>query len=147
MGLRTSRKKHLFQPHLQIKFQCSPGFLTVENTEAISLCLHLGGTELCGHPLVSTRMTHLGASAVSLLASGTRAGHAAAWHTKCWSFNASSLFLLQPAKRLWQQAYHGLGTFMARRISDYFFILQFPSLLDKILNFRPRGSIQRCINC
>lgn len=68
MGLRTSRKKHLFQPHLQIKFQCSPGFLTVENTEAISLCLHLGGTELCGHPLVSTRMTHLGASAVSLLA-------------------------------------------------------------------------------
>lgn len=78
---------------------------------------------------------------------GTRAGHAAAWHTKCWSFNASSLFLLQPAKRLWQQAYHGLGTFMARRISDYFFILQFPSLLDKILNFRPRGSIQSCINC
>lgn len=147
-GKKSRKKKSLFlQPHLQINYLYSPGFLTVENIEAIALCLHLGGPEFCGHPLVSTRMTHLGANAVSVLASGTRAGRAAAWHTKCWSCNASCLFLLQPAKRLCQQAYHGQGTSKARRISDYFFILQSPSLLAKILNFRPRESIQGCINC
>lgn len=48
-GKKSRKKKSLFlQPHLQINYLCSPGFLTVENIEAIALCLHLGGPEFCG---------------------------------------------------------------------------------------------------